>query len=52
MKPASELSQKFESLIEDYKRVIRMLVSGLSASTPQEDRDALAKSVEPMIKDK
>ena len=51
-KTASELSQKIESLFEKNKQVIRTLVATLSADTPQEDRDALAKSVEPLIKDK
>lgn len=49
---AKKLSSDFEDLIENYKDVIRMLVGGLDANTPQAERDAMAKSVEPIIKSK
>lgn len=49
---AKKLSSDFESLIENYKNVIRMLVRGLDAKTPQAERDAMAKSVEPIINSK
>ena len=49
---AKKLSGDFEDLIANYKDVIRMLVGGLDAKTPQAERDAKAKSVESIIKSK
>lgn len=49
---AKKLSEDFNDLIENYKDAIRMLVGGLDAKTPQAERDAMAKSVESIIKSK
>jgi hypothetical protein len=48
--PKSELSGKFDELVNDYKAVIRALIKGLSEKTTQEERDVLMKTFGPLAK--
>lgn len=47
----TKLSQDFDQLMGNYKRMTRMLLDGLAPNVPQEQRDELRKLFTPFVSD-